>query len=65
MWTPQQPDPDRCRRRLQLLAELSGGVGRERLAPVVGGARTGRGAGRPVAAEKLRELIAMRRRLAG
>lgn len=65
MWTPQQPDPDRCRRRLQLLAELSGGTGRERLLPVVGGTRAGRGAGKGVAAEKLRELIALRRRLAG
>ncbi|GAB4056134.1 hypothetical protein [Catellatospora paridis] len=69
MWTPQQPDPDRCRRRLQLLAELSGGTGRERLLPVVGGtssiARAVRGAGKGVAADKLRELIATRRRLAG
>ncbi|GAA1420855.1 hypothetical protein GCM10009662_77570 [Catellatospora coxensis] len=68
MWTPQQPDPDRCRRRLQLLAELSTGTGRERQLPVVGStstARAVRGAGRAVAADKLRELIALRRRLAG
>ncbi|GAA2388412.1 hypothetical protein Cme02nite_23430 [Catellatospora methionotrophica] len=65
MWTPQQPDPDRCRRRLELLAELSGGSGRERLLPVARTARAVRGAGKIVASDKLRELIAMRRRLAG
>ncbi|MEU7826619.1 hypothetical protein [Catellatospora sp. NPDC049133] len=69
MWTPQQPDPDRCRRRLQLLAELSTGTGRERQLPAVHSAastvRAVRGAGRAVAADKLRELIALRRRLAG
>jgi hypothetical protein len=52
-----------------LLAELSTGTGRERQLPAVHSAastvRAVRGAGRAVAADKLRELIALRRRLAG
>jgi hypothetical protein len=52
-WTVQRLDPDRSRRRLQLLAELSGAKSvRERTQP------------RRVQGERLRELIATRRRLA-
>jgi len=53
-WTPQQPDPERSRRRLQLLAELAGAKSRrEWEAP------------RRDRRDRLRELIATRRRLAG
>ncbi|MGY0003150.1 hypothetical protein [Micromonospora sp. I033] len=52
--TPPRLDPERSRRRLQLLAELAG-------------ARTVRQRVRPQRArsERLRELIATRRRIAG
>jgi hypothetical protein len=52
--TPPQLDPERSRRRLQLLAELAG-------------ARTVRQRERPQRArtERLRELIATRRRVTG
>jgi hypothetical protein len=54
VWTVQRLDPDRSRRRLQLLAELASAKSvRDRERP-----RQRRG-------ERLRELIAMRRRLAG
>ncbi|MEV0392297.1 hypothetical protein [Polymorphospora rubra] len=53
-WTVQRLDPDRSRRRLQLLAELAGAKAvRERELP------------RQVRGDRLRELIATRRRLAG
>ncbi|MGC5029330.1 hypothetical protein [Micromonospora sp. DT229] len=53
-WTTPRLDPDRSRRRLQLLAQLAD-------------ARTVRERERPprVRTERLRELIATRRRLAG
>ncbi|GAB3376823.1 hypothetical protein RMN56_12665 [Micromonospora halotolerans] len=53
--TPPRLDPERSRRRLQLLAELAG-------------ARTVRQRERPqqrARSERLRELIATRRRIAG
>ncbi|MFE9955026.1 hypothetical protein [Micromonospora sp. NPDC005299] len=53
--TPPRLDPERSRRRLQLLAELAG-------------ARTVRQRKRPqqrARSERLRELIATRRRIAG
>ncbi|MET7966996.1 hypothetical protein [Micromonospora sp. NPDC005305] len=53
--TPPRLDPERSRRRLQLLAELAG-------------ARTVRQRQRPqqrASSERLRELIATRRRIAG
>ncbi|MET8909433.1 hypothetical protein [Micromonospora sp. NPDC004551] len=53
--TPPRLDPERSRRRLQLLAELAG-------------ARTVRQRERPqqrARSERLRELIATRRRVAG
>ncbi|WP_167537067.1 hypothetical protein [Micromonospora terminaliae] len=53
--TPPRLDPERSRRRLQLLAELAG-------------ARTVRQRERPqqrAHSERLRELIATRRRIAG
>jgi hypothetical protein len=54
MWTLHRLDPDRRRRRIQLLAELADAKAvRTRLAP-----RRARG-------DRLRELIAVRRRLAG
>jgi len=50
----QRLDPDRRRRRLQLIAELSGAKAvRERSEP------------RRLRADRLRELIAVRRRIAG
>jgi hypothetical protein len=50
----QRLDPERHRRRLQLLAELAGAKAvRERLQP------------RQMRVDRLRELIATRRRLAG
>ncbi|WP_170208616.1 hypothetical protein [Micromonospora pisi] len=53
-WTEQRLDPERSRRRLQLLAELAGAKSvRERTQP------------RRVRVDRLRELIASRRRLAG
>jgi hypothetical protein len=52
-WTEQRLDPDRSRRRLQILAELAGAKSlREREHP------------RRVRVNRLRELIATRRRLA-
>lgn len=52
-WTQQRLDPERSRRRLQLLAELAGAKAvREREHP------------RRVRVDRLRELIATRRRLA-
>ncbi|GAA4578709.1 hypothetical protein GCM10023176_55150 [Micromonospora coerulea] len=53
-WTTPRLDPERSRRRLQLLAELAG-------------ARSVRQRQRPqrVRTERLRELIATRRRIAG
>jgi hypothetical protein len=53
-WTIPRLDPERSRRRLQLLAELAG-------------ARTVRQRERPqrVRAERIRQLIATRRRIAG
>jgi hypothetical protein len=52
-WTEQRLDPDRSRRRLQILAELAGAKSvRERERP------------RRVRVHRLRELIATRRRLA-
>jgi hypothetical protein len=53
-WTTAQLDPERSRRRLQLIAELTG-------------ARTVRRRDRPQRArtEQLRQLIATRRRIAG
>ncbi|MFS8478938.1 MAG: hypothetical protein FWJ93_08305 [Micromonosporaceae bacterium] len=52
--TLQRLDPERHRRRLQLLAELAGAkTARDRLQP------------RPIYSVRLRELIATRRRLAG
>ncbi|WP_281895867.1 hypothetical protein [Phytohabitans aurantiacus] len=54
VWTVQRLDPDRSRRRLQLLAELASAKSvRDRERP------------RQQHDERLRELIAMRRRLAG
>jgi hypothetical protein len=54
MWMLHRLDPDRRRRRLQLLAELADAKSvRERARPL-----------RP-RAEKVRELIALRRRTAG
>jgi hypothetical protein len=54
MWTLQRMDPDRCRRRLRLLAELADAKSvRKRVQP------------RRTRADRLRELIAMRRRLVG
>ncbi|MBV1852078.1 hypothetical protein [Catellatospora tritici] len=69
MWTLQQLDPDRSRRRLQLLAALSGGgTARERVLPSTG-RRVPSGAARGrlsrASADRVRELIALRRRLAG
>jgi hypothetical protein len=53
VWTPQRLDPERTRRRLQLLAELAGAKSvREREHP------------RRLRRDRLRELIATRRRLA-
>jgi hypothetical protein len=53
-WTEQRLDPDRSRRRLQLLAELAEAkAARERERP------------RRAHSYRLRELINMRRRLAG
>ncbi|TDC60353.1 hypothetical protein E1258_15055 [Micromonospora sp. KC207] len=53
-WTTPRLDPERSRRRLQILAELAGArAGRERERPQR--ART----------ERLRQLIATRRRVAG
>ncbi|MGI5212862.1 hypothetical protein [Plantactinospora sp. CA-290183] len=53
-WTEHRLDPDRSRRRLQLLAELAGAKSvRERENP------------RRARVDRLRELIATRRRLAG
>lgn len=53
VWTPQRLDPERSRRRLQLLAELAGAKSvREREHP------------RRRRRDQLRELIATRRRLA-
>jgi hypothetical protein len=52
-WTAHRLDPDRSRRRLQLLAELAGAKSvRDREQP------------RRVRVDRLRELIATRRRLA-
>ncbi|MEH1169793.1 hypothetical protein V6V47_30875 [Micromonospora sp. CPCC 205539] len=53
-WTTPRLDPDRSRRRLQLLAELAG-------------ARAVRQRDRPqrLRTERLRQLIATRRRVAG
>ncbi|MET7748634.1 hypothetical protein ACFQZ8_23540 [Micromonospora azadirachtae] len=53
-WTTPRLDPDRSRRRLQVLAELAG-------------ARAVRQRERPqrMRTERLRQLIATRRRLAG
>lgn len=54
VWTLQRLDPERRRRRIQLLSELADAKSvRVRLAP-----RRARG-------DQLRDLIAMRRRLAG
>jgi hypothetical protein len=54
VWTLQRLDPERRRRRIQLLTELADAKSvRVRLAP-----RRARG-------DHLREIIAMRRRLAG
>jgi hypothetical protein len=54
MWMLHRLDPDRRRRRLQLLAELADAKSvRDRAKPI-----------RP-RADKVRELIAMRRRSAG
>ncbi|WP_204038111.1 hypothetical protein [Micromonospora qiuiae] len=53
-WTTSRLDPDRSRRRLQLLAQLADARAvRERERP------------RRARTERLRELIATRRRLAG
>jgi hypothetical protein len=53
-WTLQRLDPDRRRRRLQLLAELADAKSvRDRVRP------------RRPSGDRLRELIATRRRLAG
>jgi len=53
-WTVQRLDPDRTRRRMQILAELAGARAvREREHP------------RWVRQDQLRQLIAYRRRLAG
>ncbi|MFC8846511.1 MULTISPECIES: hypothetical protein [unclassified Micromonospora] len=53
-WTTPRLDPERSRRRLQILAELAGArAGRERERPQR--ART----------ERLRQLIATRRRVGG
>jgi len=53
-WTEQRSDADRSRRRLQLLAELAGAKAqRERERPLRN------------RADRLRELIDSRRRLAG
>ncbi|WP_410814756.1 hypothetical protein [Micromonospora sp. 067-2] len=53
-WNTSRQDPDRSRRRLQLLAELAG-------------ARAVRQRNRPqrLRSERLRQLIATRRRVAG
>jgi hypothetical protein len=52
-WTPQRLDPERRRRRLQLLAELADAKSvRDRVRP------------RRATGDRLRELIATRRRLA-
>ncbi|MFF3869965.1 hypothetical protein ACH4T9_05145 [Micromonospora sp. NPDC020750] len=53
-WTTSRPDPERSRRRLQILAELAG-------------ARAVRRQDRPQRArtEQLRQLIATRRRVDG
>jgi hypothetical protein len=54
VWTLQRLDPERRRRRIQLLTELADAKSvRVRLAP------------RRVRGDQLRELIALRRRLAG
>jgi hypothetical protein len=62
MWMLQRLDPDRRRRRLQLLAELSGA----KSAGLIGaGSARDRRRTADARGDKLRELIAMRRRLAG
>ncbi|WP_213454600.1 hypothetical protein [Rhizomonospora bruguierae] len=56
-WTPTRLDPDRQRRRLQLLAARAGAIAPRRAAGRLSPRRDGE--------HRLRSLIAQRRRLAG